>query len=73
MSLYTSLQLWDLDRSSSEFPVKLDNIILRKDWKNQVQDLSHQDPGRLVEDLDYVCANILYPLSTKQYYRVSPF
>jgi len=73
MSLYTSLQLRDLDRSSSEFPVKLGKIILRKDWENQVEELSSQDPERLVENLDYVCANRLHPLSAKQYYRVSPF
>jgi len=55
MLSFNSAQLRDLDRSSSEFHVKLANILLGEDCASQVQELSHEDPQRLVEDLDRVC------------------
>ena len=53
-------QLRDLDRSSSEFHIKLTNVLLGKDCTNQVQDLSRVNPGRLAEDLDHVCVQIAF-------------
>ena len=60
MSSSSSLQFRDLDRSTSEFPLKLTNLLLRKDSTAQVRLQSETDPGGLVEDLDLVCMQITF-------------
>jgi hypothetical protein len=56
-------QLFDLDRSSSEFPNQLTSILLREDCMNQVQVLPCEDLGKFVEYLDSVCVQIVFTCS----------
>lgn len=48
-------QLWDLDRSSRDFPNHLAHILLTEDCVSQAQDPQCANWEKLVEDLDYVC------------------
>jgi hypothetical protein len=56
-------QLFDLDRSSSEFPNQLTSILLREDCMNQAQALPCEDLGKFVEYLDSVCVQIVFTCS----------
>jgi hypothetical protein len=53
-------RLRDLDRSSSEFPNQLIDILLREDCTNQAQALPSDDLGEFVECLDRVCMQIAF-------------
>ena len=53
-------RLQDLDRSSSEFPVQLADILLTKDCMDIVQTLKTQYLTNFVEDLDHVRALIAF-------------
>lgn len=57
-------RLLDLDRSSSEFPRKLADVLLSEDCMDQAQTLPCDELMKFVEDLDrvggYITFSVLY-------------
>ena len=53
-------RLYDLDRSSSEFPNQLTDILLGEDYVNLVRHLSCEDSGPVVEHLESVGLRIAF-------------